>query len=316
MIIQQHSNIATATVIQYPKQPYHALTPLPSTRVVIPRLGDSSLLSLCSLPLFAFAFHSSLLCTIVSMNATVALPLVMPGRFGVLCKPSPYSHGPFDEGTHCVTVIPRQAVLRKWARLIVEHWDSRWISWSPHRSVVVRYFDLGEDPLVNGSEEYYHRAGDEGIYDLIAQRQALTMAELFNHYEANELANIDTCWKVHHGGPLVLDGRLPSLADHKAIQRMIEVDFSFQVYNAFVTFSWPERLIKGMVRLCCTEELAAQNREREANLHRVEYTIEGYEHVRFSMVFMRKHPRLEIDAFNGICSFLLGRPIANLHLVG
>ena len=250
------------------------------------------------------------------MDPTVALPLVMPGRFGVLCKPSPYSQGPFDEGSHCVTVIPRQAVLRKWARLIVEHWDSRLISWSPHRSVVVRYFNLGEDPLVNGSEEYYHRAGDEGIYDLIAQRQALTMAELFDHYTANELANIDMCWTVHHGGPLALDGRLPSLADHRAIQRMIEIDFSCEVCNAFVKFNWPERFISGMARLCCTEELAAQNQERQENLQRAQHTIEGYEHFRFSMVFMRKLPRLEIDAFNCICSFLIGRPIANLHLVG
>jgi len=250
------------------------------------------------------------------MDRSAAVPLVMPGRFGVLCKPSPYSHGPFDEGTHCVTVIPRQAVLRKWAELIVEHWDSRWISWSPHRSVVVRYFDLGEDPLVNGSEEYYHRAGDEGIYDLTAQRQALTMAELFNHYTANELANIDMCWTVHHGGPLVLDGRLPSLADHRAIQRMIEIDFSFEVYNAFVKFNWPERFIKGMVRLCCTEELAAQNRERQENLQRAKHTIEGYEHSRFSLVLLTKLPQLGSDDLACISRFLLGRPIANLHVLG
>ena len=55
---------------------------------------------------------------------------------------------------------------------------------------------------------------------------------------------------------------------------MIEIDFSFQVYNAFVKFRWPQRLIEGMVRLCCTEELAAQNREREANLRRAEYVYD------------------------------------------
>ena len=159
MTIQSHSNITITTIIKYPKHHYHALTPLPSTRVVIPRPSDSSLLFLCSLPLFAFVFPSSLLCTIVSMDPTVALPRVMPGRFGVVCRPSLDSEGPFDQGTHCVTVVPTKAVLREWAELIVENWDnSRWSSWSPHRSVVVRYYDLDEDPLVDGSEEYYHRA--------------------------------------------------------------------------------------------------------------------------------------------------------------
>ena len=46
MIIQQQSNIAITTIIQYTKHPYHAFTPLPSTRVVIPRLGESSLFRL------------------------------------------------------------------------------------------------------------------------------------------------------------------------------------------------------------------------------------------------------------------------------
>ena len=71
-----------------------------------------------------------------------------------------------------------------------------------------------------------------------------------------------------------------------------------------------------MVKFHCTEKLTAQNREREENLHREEYTIEGYEHFRFSMVLMRKLPQLEKNALDNTCSFLLGRPIANLHLVG
>ena len=207
-------------------------------------------------------------------------------------------------------MITRQAVLRKWARLIVEHWDSRLISWSPHRSVVVRYFDLGEDPLVNGSEEYYHRAGDEGLYDLTAHWQSLTMARLFNDFTANELANMSLFWTVHNGGPLVLDDRLPSLADHKAIQRWAVDEFQRQMQLAFVKFNWPFRLSGESVRLHCAEELAAQNREREENLHRRVYTIEGYEHFRFSVIFMRKLPQLERDALAFICSFLLGRPIA------
>ena len=114
------------------------------------------------------------------MDPTAALPLVMPGRFGVVRRPSLYSDGPFDEGTHCVTVIPTETILHEWAELIVENWDNdRYCGWSPHRSVVVRYFDLDEDPLVNGSEEYYHRAGDEGLYDLNAHWQSLTMEDLF-----------------------------------------------------------------------------------------------------------------------------------------
>ena len=35
------------------------------------------------------------------MDPTVALPLVMPGRFGVVCRPSLHSDGPLDEGSHC-----------------------------------------------------------------------------------------------------------------------------------------------------------------------------------------------------------------------
>ena len=72
-----------------------------------------------------------------------------------------------------------------------------------------------------------------------------------------------------------------------------------------------------MVQYHCREELVLQTQERERNLQRAEYTIEGYEHIRFSMVFMmKKFPQLERDALACICSFLLGRPIANLHLVG
>ena len=51
------------------------------------------------------------------MDPTVALPLVMPGRFGVVCRPAPDSEGPFDEGTHCVTQIPTKEILREWAEL-------------------------------------------------------------------------------------------------------------------------------------------------------------------------------------------------------
>ena len=244
------------------------------------------------------------------MDPTVALPLVMPGRFGVLCKPSSYSHGPFDEGTHCVTVIPRQEVLRKWAELIVEHWPIvPWAFWSPFRSVVVRYVDLDEYPLVFG-EEYFHRAGEDGFYDLIAHEQFLTMAQLFNDFTANELANVSLFWTVHNGGPLVLDDRLPSLADHEAIQKWVLSEFQWQLHFACVKFNWPYRASRQMVQLHCNEELAAQNRERDENLHREGYTIEGYEHFRFSMIFMRKLPQLERDALAFICSFLLGRPIA------
>ena len=245
------------------------------------------------------------------MDPTAAMPLVMPGRFGILCAPMPDTEEPFGEGYNCVTMIPTIAVLREWAELIVENWNNaRWSSWSPHRSVVVRYYDLDEDPLVNGSEEYYHRAGDEGLYDLTAHWQSLTMAELFNDFTANELANMSLFWTVHNGGPLVLDDRLPSLADHKAIQRWAVDEFQRQMQLAFVKFNWPFRLSGESVRLHCAEELAAQNREREENLHRRVYTIEGYEHFRFSMILMRKLPQLERDALAFICSFLLGRPIA------
>ena len=251
------------------------------------------------------------------MDPTVAFPRVMPGRFGVVCRPSLDSEGPFDEGTHCVTVVPTKAVLREWAGLIVENWNnSRWSRWSPHRSVVVRYYDLDEDPLVDGSEEYYHRAGDEGLYDLTAHWQSLTMLELFNDFTANELANMSLFWTVHNGWPLFLDDRLPSLADHKAIQKWVLLEFHWQLQFACVKFNWPYRASRQMVKLHCTEELAAQNREREENLHRKEYTIEGYEHFRFSMILMKKLPQLQRDAIDSICSFLLGRPIANLHLVG
>ena len=251
------------------------------------------------------------------MDPTAALPLVMPGRFGVVCRPSPYSDGPFDQGTHCVTVIPAKAVLREWAELIVENWNNaRWSSWSPHRSVVVRYYDLDEDPLVNGSEEYYHRAGDEGLYDLTAHWQSLTMAELFNDFTANELANMSLFWTVHNGGPLVLDDRLPSLADHKAIQKWVLLEFQWQLHFAFVGFDWPDWASRQMVKFYCTQELASQSLEHQENLQRAWYTIEGYEHIRFSMVFMKKLPQLKSDALACICSFLLGRPIANLHLVG
>ena len=164
MIIQQQSNIAIKTIIQNPKHPYRAYTPLPSTRVVIPRLSDSSLFSLCSLPLLASAFPSFLLYNLVSMARSAALPLVMPGRFGVLCSPSPDSEGPFDQGTHCVTVIPKRVTLEEWAELIVACWEEGPFSygWSPYRSVAVRYFDANDNPIVY-REEYYHLAGDEGI---------------------------------------------------------------------------------------------------------------------------------------------------------
>ena len=261
------------------------------------------------------------------MDPTVALPLVMPGRFGVGCRVSPYSEGPFDQGAHCVTVIPAKEVLREWAELIVENWNNaRWSSWSPYRSVVVRYADLDEDFLVDGSEEYYARAGDEGLhdlaagensfYDLIACRQLLTMAELFRDFTDAELISIKWYWSGHNGGALVLDDRLPSLADHKAIQKWVLPEFQWQLHFAFVRFDWPDWACRRKVDSYCTQELAAQNLEHEENLQRAWYTIEGYEHIRFSMVFMKKIPQLQRDALACICSFLLGRPIAHLHLVG
>ena len=71
------------------------------------------------------------------------------------------------------------------------------------------------------------------------------------------------------------------------------------------------------MRLHCNAELVRQTEEREHNLQRAEYTIEGYEHFRFSMVFMKKKcPKLQGDALACICSFLLGHPIANLHVAG
>jgi len=246
------------------------------------------------------------------MDPTAALPLVMPGRFGVLCRPSPDCEEPFGEGYSCVTMIPTKALLREWAGLFVEHWPiAHRFFWSPFRSVAVRYVALGEYPPVY-SLPYYHRAGEEGIYELTAHRQFLTMAQLFNDFTANELASVSVYWTVHNGGPLVLDTRLPSLADHQAIQRWVVHEFQQQLQLAFVRDNWP--FLYG--REAYTEELAAHNREREENLHREEYTIEGYEHFRFSMILMSKLPQLERDALACICSFLLGRPIANLHLVG
>ena len=244
------------------------------------------------------------------MDPTAALPLVMPGRFGVLCRPSPDSDGPFDEEWYCVTVIPTIAVLREWAELIVEHWPIvRCAFWSPFRSVVVRYVDLEEYPLVFG-EEYFHRAGEDGFYDLIAHQQFLTMAQLFQDFTPHELTSLSLYWTQVNGRPLDLDNHWPSLADHQAIQRWVVHEFQRQMRFAFIRFGWPFQLSEENGRLQCAEELAAQNREREENLHRREYTIEGYEHFRFSMIFMRKLPQLERDALAFICSFLLGRPIA------
>ena len=251
------------------------------------------------------------------MDPTVALPLVMPGRFGVVCRLSLDCEGPWDQGTHCVTMIPTKAVLREWAELLAENWDNvRYDDYSPYRSVVVRYCDLDEDFLVDGSEEYYHRAGDEGLYDLIAHWQSLTMAELFNDFTANELANMSLFWTVHNGGPLLLDDRLPSLADHEGIQKWVLQEFQWHLHMAFAKLNFCYWRCQQMVDSFCTYELAAQKLERVKNLQRAEYTIEGYEHFRFSMIFMRKLPQLQRDALALICSFLLGRPIRCLHLVG
>ena len=247
------------------------------------------------------------------MDPTAALPFVMPGRFGILCTPIPEAEEPFGEGYDCVTMIPTIAVLREWAELIVGHWPIvPWAFWSPFRSAVVRYVDLGEGeyPIVQYSQEYFHRAGEGGFYDLLAQRQFLTMAQLFRYFTPYELALLSLYWIRHNEVPLVLDDRLPSLADHKAIQRWVVDEFQRHVQLAFIKFNWPFQLSGENGRLHCAEELAAQNQEREENLHRREYTIEGYEHFRFSMIFMRKLPKLEKDALAFICSFLLGRPIA------
>ena len=246
------------------------------------------------------------------MDPTAAVPLVMPGRFGVLCRPSPDCEEPYGEGYSFVTMIPSKTVLREWAELFVEHWPvAHQLFWTPFRSVVVRYVDLDEYPLLFG-EEYFHRAGELGFYDIMAHRQFLTMAQLFNDFTANELASMSLYWTVHNGEPLVLDIRFPSLADHQAIQRWVVHEFQQQMQLAFVKFNLPLQY----ALLQCAEELAAQNQEREKALRREEYTIEGYEHFRFSMILMRKLPQLERDALACICSFLLGRPIANLHLVG
>ena len=246
------------------------------------------------------------------MDPTAALPLVMPGRFGVLCRPSSDYEGPFDEGWYCVTVIPSIAVLREWAELIVEHWPIvRWAFWSPFRSVVVRYVDLDEYPLVFG-EEYFHSGGELGSYDLMAHRQFLTMAQLFQDFMPYELTCLSLYWTLHNGGPLVLDTRWPSLADHQAIQRWVVHEFDRQMQLAFVRSNYDRRY----ALLHCAEERAAQDQEYKENLRRRKYTIEGYEHFRFSLIIMKKLPQLQRDAIDGICSFLLGRPIASLHLVG
>ena len=139
------------------------------------------------------------------------------------------------------------------------------------------------------------------------------MAELFEAFTTNELAPVSSYWRAHNGGPLVLDDRLPSLADHQAIQRWVVHEFQLQLEFAVVRFNLLFRTSRESVRLHCAEELAAQNRQRTENLHQAKYTIEGYEHFRFSMLLMKKVPRLEVDALNCICRFLLGRAIANLH---
>ena len=250
------------------------------------------------------------------MDRNAAVPLVMPGRFGILCKPSPYHAGPNDEGTHCVTLIPTKEVLHQWAQFIVANWDNaRYCGWSPCRSVVVRYFDANASWSVY-SEEYYHRAGHNGLYPLTAIRQHMTMRELLNDFTAAELVSISLYWRVHNGGPLVLDNRLPSLADHKAIQKWVMIEFLWCVHFQFVIKDWPDWASREMVKQHCKGELVLQPQERERNLQRAEYTIEGYEHFRFSMVFMKKFPQLQSDALACICKFLLGRTIANLHLVG
>ena len=206
-------------------------------------------------------------------------------------------------------MIPSIAVLREWAELIVEHWPIvRWAFWSPFRSVVVRYVDLDEYPLVFG-EEYFHRAGEDGVYDLIAHQQFLTMAQLFHDFRPYELTSLRRHWTRHNGGPLDVANRWPSLADHQAIQRWVVHEFRRQMQFAFVEFNWPLRFAV----LHCAEERAAQDRERKENLHREGCTNEGYEHLRLSMLLMKKVPRLEVDALNCICRFLLGRTIANLH---
>ncbi len=142
------------------------------------------------------------------------------------------------------------------------------------------------------------------------------MAELFRDFTAAELHFISLYWRVYNGGPLVLDGRLPTLADHKAIQKWVCREFQWQLYYAFAGFDWPARASGEIVRLHCNDELVLQTQEREHNLQRAEYTIEGYEHIRFSMVFMKKIPQLQSDALAYLCSFLLGHPIANLHVAG
>ena len=244
------------------------------------------------------------------MDPTVALPLVMPGRFGVGCRISQCSEGPFSEGTYCVTLIPTKEILQEWAEFIVEDWSNniRYCGYSPYRSVVVWYY---------GADVYgFHRAGEEGFYDLIACRQLLTMEELFSDFTEAELISIRLYWMIYNGGPLVLDDRWPSLADHKAIQKWVLLEFEWQLHFAFVGFDWPDWASRQMVKFYCTQELTSQNLEHEENLQRAWYTIEGYEHIRFSLLFMKKIPQLESDALTCICRFLLGHPIANLHLVG
>ena len=246
------------------------------------------------------------------------MPLVMPGRFGVLCSPSPDSEGPFDQGTHCVTVIPKRVTLEEWAELIVACWEEGPFSygWSPYRSVAVRYFDANDNPIVY-REEYYHLAGDEGIYDLIAHRQFLTMTELFRDFTAADLVRVNRDWRNHNGGPLVLDDRLPTLADHEAIQKWVMMQFRWQLYFAFIKYTdWPGWASQELVHFHCSRELELQTQECKRNLQRAKYTIEGYEHFRFSMIFMKQIPKLQSDALACICSFLLGHPIANLHVAG
>ena len=109
---------------------------------------------------------------------------------------------------------------------------------------------------------------------------------------------------------------MPTLADHKAIQKWVCREFQWQLYYAFVGFDWPGRPSEEIVRLHCNAELVRQTEEREHNLQRAEYTIEGYERFRFSMLFMKKHSKLQGDALACICIFLLGHAIANLHVAG
>ena len=219
----------------------------------------------------------------------------MPGRFGVLCMATESHEGPFEEGPNCVTLVPRPEHLAAWAKSIVDDWDKDRgeYSWTPYGSVVVRYFDAAVSPKPLGGI-YFHRAGHDGIYDLCATRQlgqftALTMQDLFNDFARNELPpNIK------------LDGRLPSLADHLAIQCWVYREFSIQLADAFMEAGLETSQARSAEALFCSGELE-RNNERMDRRNEEEQTIEGYEMVCVSTeILRRKFPRLpihEIKAF-------------------